>query len=94
MLGATALFVALGGVSAADQAITSAAKKISGNTLKKGSVKGSKLARNSITGAKIKDGSIARADLAAGVAGTGPPGPPARRATPARRQRSRPRPAT
>ena len=75
VLGGLALFVALGGVSAADQAVTSAAKKISGNSLKKGSVKGSKLARNSITGAKVKDGSIARADLAAGVAGTGPAGP-------------------
>lgn len=74
-----ALFVALGGVSAAEDAVTSAKRMISGSKLKDGSVTARKIAPGTITGRQIKQGSLSSGDLAASlrgqIAAPGPAGP-------------------
>jgi hypothetical protein len=57
VLASLALFVSLGGVSAA-------ASAINGTLLKKGTVTGTQIKNSSLTGAKIKNKSLGSADLA------------------------------
>ena len=79
VLASLALFVALGGVSAAQDAVTSAAKKISGATIKDRSIKARQIANSTLTGTQIKNGSIGAGDLDAALtaqlATVGAPGP-------------------
>lgn len=79
VIASLALFVALGGVSVAQDAASSAVKKISGSSIKDRSVKAKQIARNTITGAEIKNGSINAGDLdaplTAKLATVGAPGP-------------------
>jgi hypothetical protein len=79
VLASLALFVALGGVSVAQEAVSSAAGKISGSSIKDRSIKARQIARSAITSAEIKNGAIGAADLdaplTAKLATTGAPGP-------------------
>jgi hypothetical protein len=79
VLASLALFVALGGVSAAQDAVTSAAKKISGATIKDRTIKARQIANSAITTTQIKNGTIAAGDLNAALttqlAKVGAPGP-------------------
>jgi len=82
VLASLALFVALDGVSAAQDAASSAVRKISGATIKDRSIKAKQIARSTLTSAEIKNGSIGAADLdapltakLATVGATGPAGP-------------------
>lgn len=76
VLAGLALFVALGGVSAASDAVASVARSITGKQIKNGSVTGADVKDGSVTGRDVKDRSIAKRDLAQDALVAGPQGPP------------------
>jgi hypothetical protein len=71
VLAATALFVALGGTSIAQDAV----KRITGKNVRDGSLTGRDVRNRSLTGADVRNRSLTAADLARGVVRNGAPGP-------------------
>jgi hypothetical protein len=82
LLGAAALFVALGGTSVAQdtvRAITGADVRnnsLTGKDVRDRSLTGSDVRDRSLTGRDVRDRSLTAADLAPGVVQSGPAGPP------------------
>jgi hypothetical protein len=67
LLAGLALFVALGGPAAAQDAIDAAKQKITGKQIANGTITAKKLKSGAVTSAKLKDGTIQAKDIRAGV---------------------------
>jgi Collagen triple helix repeat (20 copies) len=75
VVASMALFFAMGGPSFAADAVDSAAKLITGKTVKNSSLTGTDIKNSSLTTSDVKNSSLLAADFAAGQLPVGPQGP-------------------